>query len=176
MGHVGHESKSVSHCHLCFLRPDFRNFLRKSLGIFRKLRLRSQLSYLKLIIRSTNTTRVTSFYAKLVRKEKLIKTSAVFNTPWRIQREINDHTCCCWLHRKWPQPSMVTSFTCFSRTGDVGKFAGYHGKMIVLRGIFNLQNNKTFSPLYMYDLNTHIRRVKFSVSKTLSDFHHNILL
>jgi len=36
----------------------------------------------------------TSFYAKPVRKKKLIKTSAVFNTPWRIQREINNGMCC----------------------------------------------------------------------------------
>ena len=58
-----------------------------------KKNLQSQLSYLKLAIRSTNTKN-TSFYAKPVRKKKLIKTSAVFNTPWRIQCEINNGMCC----------------------------------------------------------------------------------
>ena len=36
----------------------------------------------------------TLFYAKPVQKKKLIKTSAVFNTPWRIQRKINNGMRC----------------------------------------------------------------------------------
>jgi len=50
-------------------------------------------------------------------------------------------------------------------------------KYYVLRGIFNLQNNnKSFSRLYMYDLNTRTTRVIFGERKLLSDFRHDILL
>ena len=51
--------------------------------------------------------------------------------------------------RKWSHHSRRVSVL----TGNVGKYARYYGK--TLCGIFNLQNyNKSFSPLYMYDLNT----------------------
>jgi len=64
---------------------DFQNFVRKSEEkVIKKLKknLRPQLSCLKLTISKHRKTQIsTLFYAKLVRKEKLIKTSAVFNTP-----------------------------------------------------------------------------------------------
>jgi len=45
-------------------------------------------------LKAPQTQLNTSFYAKPVQKNKLIKTSAAFNTPWRIQREINNGMCC----------------------------------------------------------------------------------
>ena len=77
--------------------------------------------------------------------------------------------------RQWSHHLHVSGLT-----GDVGKFARYHlktSKNYVSLGIFNLRNNnKSFSPLYMYDLNTRGRRGIFGVSKMLSDFRRNILL
>ena len=132
--------------------------------------LRSQLSYLKLIISNTNT----SFYAKLAWKKKLIKTNAVFNTPDESKVKLTTACVAIWLHRKWRQPSMITAFTSFRLNW---RYHGKRSKYYVLCCIFNFQNNnKSFSPLCMYDLNTQARRVLFSVSKMLSDFRHNIVL
>ena len=73
---------------------DFQNFFRKSYENVTK-NLRKIYDHNLAILSWPFETQInTSFYAKPVRKKKLIKTSAVFKTPWRIQREINNGMCC----------------------------------------------------------------------------------
>ena len=75
---------------------DFQNFVRKSWEKVTK-NLRKTYDHNLAILScpfEAQTQINTSFYAKPVR----MKTSAVFNTPWRIQRELTTACVAFWLH------------------------------------------------------------------------------
>ena len=126
------------------------------------------------------TNSVKALKAKLVQKKKLIKTSAVFNTPGKSNVKLITTCVAIWFYRK--VTADVNSHSIHNFQVELMMYENLaislkNVQVLRFTGIFNSQNNnKSFSPLCIYDLNTQARRVIFGVSKTLSNFRHNILL